>query len=118
VWRKPATARRVKLKVNAGTSRDRYMKSVQQARSTSPLETSSRSYSPSALISLRKCALNIYRALRTVNSISLFIFPAHGRHARAGSSPEMLVRVTHASWSTARLLGPIREAVTKQKIQH
>ncbi len=58
---------------------------------------------------------DMYRALRTVNPSPYLYFLRMGDTHILGSSPEMLVRVTGASWNTVRLPAPIRAAATRPK---
>jgi len=84
-----------KLKIHAGTSRDRYMKSVDRAK-----EYIAAGDIFQVVLSLRLDFLpevapfDIYRALRALNPSPYLYFLRMGETHILGSSPEMLVRVT------------------------
>src|SRR5882762_2112128 len=95
VWRKPATRAKGKLKVNAGTSRERYMKSVQQAKEYIAAGDIFQVVLSQRLDFTPEVApFDIYRALRTVNPSPYLYFLRMGDMHVLGSSPEMLVRAT------------------------
>jgi anthranilate synthase component I len=84
-----------RLKVDAGTSRDRFIRSVEQAKEyiaagdIFQVVLSQRlDFEPDA------SPFNLYRALRTVNPSPYMYFLRMGDAHVLGSSPEMLVRVT------------------------
>jgi anthranilate synthase component 1 len=94
-WRKSSPSRKFKLKIHAGTSRARFMKSVERAKQyiaagdIFQVVLSERlDFSPEV------AAFDIYRALRTVNPSPYLYFLRMGDVHVLGSSPEMLVRVT------------------------
>jgi anthranilate synthase component I len=94
-WEKSGKPRNSKLKVHAGTSRGRFMKSVERAKEyiaagdIFQVVLSQRlDFSPEV------APFNIYRALRTVNPSPYMYFLRMGDTHVLGSSPEMLVRVT------------------------
>jgi anthranilate synthase component 1 len=94
LWKKPGRAKE-KLKVQAGTTRERFMKSVEQAKEyiaagdIFQVVLSQRlNFEPGA------APFDIYRALRTVNPSPYLYFLRMGDMHVLGSSPEMLVRVT------------------------
>ncbi len=93
-WHKSRPSK-AKLKVHAGTSRPRYMKSVERAKEyigagdIFQVVLSRRlDFSPQV------APFDIYRALRTVNPSPYLYFLRMGDVHVLGSSPEMLVRVT------------------------
>jgi anthranilate synthase component I len=95
LWQNSGKARKSKLKVHAGTSRSRFMKSVERAKEyigagdIFQVVLSQRlDFSPEA------APFDIYRALRTVNPSPYMYFLRMGDTHVLGSSPEMLVRVT------------------------
>ena len=94
-WQQSAKSRKSKLKVHAGTSRSRFMKSVERAKEyiaagdIFQVVLSQRlDFSPEV------APFDIYRALRTVNPSPYMYFLRMGDTHVLGSSPEMLVRVT------------------------
>ena len=94
-WQKSARPGKAKLKVHAGTSRSRFMKSVERAKEyiaagdIFQVVLSQRlDFSPEV------APFDIYRALRTVNPSPYMYFLRMGDTHVLGSSPEMLVRVT------------------------
>jgi anthranilate synthase component I len=93
--RKSSPARRGKLKVKAGTSRERYVQMVERAKEyiaagdIFQVVLSQRlDFTPEVE------PFDIYRALRTVNPSPYLYFLRMGDTHVLGSSPEMLVRVT------------------------
>jgi anthranilate synthase component I len=94
-WQKSNRPGKGKLKVHAGTSRGRFMKSVERAKEyiaagdVFQVVLSQRlDFSPEV------APFDIYRALRTVNPSPYLYFLRMGDTHVLGSSPEMLVRVT------------------------
>jgi len=94
-WHKSSRPSKGKLKVHAGTSRARFMKSVERAKEyiaagdIFQVVLSQRlDFSPEV------APFDIYRALRTVNPSPYLYFLRMGDIHVLGSSPEMLVRVT------------------------
>ncbi len=93
-WQK-AKAKKGNLKVHAGTSRERYMRGVEQAK-----EYIAAGDIFQVVLSQRVDfqpdvpPFNLYRALRTVNPSPYMYFLRMGDMHVLGSSPEMLVRVT------------------------
>ena len=94
-WEKAGKRRKSKMKVHAGTSRSRFMESVERAKEyiaagdIFQVVLSQRlDFSPEA------APFDIYRALRTVNPSPYMYFLRMGDTHVLGSSPEMLVRVT------------------------
>jgi len=94
-WQNSGKPRKSKLKVHAGTSRSRFMKSVERAKEyiaagdIFQVVLSQRlDFSPEV------APFDIYRALRTVNPSPYMYFLRMGDTHVLGSSPEMLVRVT------------------------
>ena len=94
-WQQSGKSRNSKLKVHAGTSRSRFMKSVERAKEyiaagdIFQVVLSQRlDFSPEV------APFDIYRALRTVNPSPYMYFLRMGDTHVLGSSPEMLVRVT------------------------
>jgi anthranilate synthase component I len=94
-WQKSSRSSNAKLKVHAGTSRVRFIKSVERAKEyiaagdIFQVVLSQRlDFSPEV------APFDIYRALRTVNPSPYLYFLRMGDTHVLGSSPEMLVRVT------------------------
>jgi anthranilate synthase component 1 len=94
-WHKSARAAKGKLKVHAGTARQRFINSVEQAKEyiaagdIFQVVLSQRlDFTPSV------APFDVYRALRTVNPSPYLYFLRMGDTHVLGSSPEMLVRVT------------------------
>src|SRR5579862_688748 len=94
-WHQSPRSGKTKLKVHAGTSRARFMKSVERAKEyiaagdIFQVVLSQRlDFSPEV------APFDIYRALRTVNPSPYLYFLRMGDIHVLGSSPEMLVRVT------------------------
>jgi anthranilate synthase component I len=93
-WQK-AKAKKGNLKIHAGSSRERYMRSVEQAK-----EYIAAGDIFQVVLSQRVDfqpdvpPFNLYRALRTVNPSPYMYFLRIGDMHVLGSSPEMLVRVT------------------------
>jgi anthranilate synthase component 1 len=94
-WEKSGKQIKSKMKVHAGTSRSRFMKSVERAKEyiaagdIFQVVLSQRlDFSPEV------APFDIYRALRTVNPSPYMYFLRMGDTHVLGSSPEMLVRVT------------------------
>ncbi len=94
-WQKSSRPGKAKLKVHAGTSRGRFIKSVERAKEyiaagdIFQVVLSQRlDFSPDV------APFDIYRALRTVNPSPYLYFLRMGDTHVLGSSPEMLVRVT------------------------
>jgi len=94
-WRKTARRPKGKLGVNAGTSRERFLESVERCREyiaagdIFQVVLSQRlDFTPEVE------PFDIYRALRTVNPSPYMYFLRMGDQHILGSSPEMLVRVT------------------------
>ncbi|HEY6183088.1 MAG TPA: anthranilate synthase component I [Terriglobales bacterium] len=95
VWRKPKSRAKGKLKVNAGSSRERYMKSVEQAKEYIAAGDIFQVVLSQRLDFTPEVApFDIYRALRTVNPSPYLYFLRMGDMHVLGSSPEMLVRAT------------------------
>ncbi len=93
-WHKASRAKG-KLKIHAGTSRRRFMDSVEQAKEYiaagdifQVVLSQRMDFTPSV------APFNVYRALRTVNPSPYLYFLRMGNMHVLGSSPEMLVRVT------------------------
>jgi anthranilate synthase component 1 len=94
-WQKPSRARKGKFQVHAGTSRGRFLKSVERSKEyiaagdIFQVVLSQRlDFTPEVE------PFDIYRALRTVNPSPYMYFLRMGDTHVLGSSPEMLVRVT------------------------
>ena len=93
--RQRAKPRKGTLKVHAGTSRERFMRSVERAK-----EYIAAGDIFQVVLSQRVdfqpdvAPFNLYRALRTVNPSPYMYFLRMGEAHVLGSSPEMLVRVT------------------------
>ena len=92
-WQK-TKPKRGRLKVHAGTSRDRHIRSIEQAK-----EYIAAGDIFQVVLSRRldfqpdESPFNLYRALRTVNPSPYMYFLRMGDAHVLGSSPEMLVRV-------------------------
>ncbi len=85
----------VKLKLHAGTSRQRFMKSVKRAKEYIAAGDIFQVVLSQRLDFTPQVApFDIYRALRTVNPSPYLYFLRMGNTHVLGSSPEMLVRVT------------------------
>jgi anthranilate synthase component 1 len=94
-WQKSSRRSRAKLEIHAGTSRQRFMQSVERAKEyiaagdVFQVVLSQRlDFSPEV------APFDVYRALRTVNPSPYMYFLRMGDTHVLGSSPEMLVRVT------------------------
>jgi len=93
-WHKSQPSK-AKLKVHAGTSRSRYMKSVERAKQyIADGDIFQVVLSQRLDFSPQVAPFDIYRALRTVNPSPYLYFLRMGDIHVLGSSPEMLVRVT------------------------
>jgi anthranilate synthase component 1 len=94
-WDKSGKARTSKLKLHAGTSRTRFMKSVERAKEYIAAGDIFQVVLSQRLDFTPEVApFDIYRALRTVNPSPYMYFLRRGDTHVLGSSPEMLVRVT------------------------
>jgi anthranilate synthase component 1 len=94
-WEKSGKARTSKLKLHAGTSRTRFMKSVERAKEYIAAGDIFQVVLSQRLDFTPEVApFDIYRALRTVNPSPYMYFLRRGDTHVLGSSPEMLVRVT------------------------
>jgi len=94
-WEKSGKARTSKLKLHAGTSRTRFMKSVERAKEYIAAGDIFQVVLSQRLDFTPEVApFDIYRALRTVNPSPYMYFLRMGDTHVLGSSPEMLVRVT------------------------
>src|SRR5215813_12726032 len=95
VWRKPKSRVKGKLKINAGSSRERYMKSVERAKEYIAAGDIFQVVLSQRLEFTPEVApFDIYRALRQVNPSPYLYFLRTGKTHILGSSPEMLVRVS------------------------
>ncbi len=93
-WHKSRPSQ-AKLKVHAGTSRGRFMKSVERAKEYIAAGDIFQVVLSQRLdFSPQVAPFDIYRALRTVNPSPYLYFLRMGDVHVLGSSPEMLVRVT------------------------
>ncbi len=94
-WQNSGKASKSALKVHAGTSRSRFMKSVQRAKEYIAAGDIFQVVLSQRLDFAPEVApFDIYRALRTVNPSPYMYFLRMGNTHVLGSSPEMLVRVT------------------------
>ncbi len=94
-WQHAGTSRKAKLKVHAGTSRGRFMKSVERAKEYIAAGDIFQVVLSQRVDFVPQVApFNIYRALRTVNPSPYMYFLRMNDVCVLGSSPEMLVRVT------------------------
>ena len=94
-WRNSPRSGKGKLKVRAGTSRGRFMKSVERAKEYIAAGDIFQVVLSQRLDFTPEVApFDIYRALRTVNPSPYMYFLRMGDVQVLGSSPEMLVRVT------------------------
>jgi anthranilate synthase component I len=95
MWRKPPKARSGKLKVHAGTTRAKFLRSVERCK-----EYIAAGDIFQVVLSQRLDffpgiePFDLYRALRQVNPSPYLYFLRMGKTQILGSSPEMLVRVT------------------------
>ena len=94
-WHKAPRSARGKLKVHAGTSRKRYMNSVERAKEYiaagdifQVVMSQRMDFTPGV------APFDVYRALRALNPSPYLYFLRMGDTHVLGSSPEMLVRVT------------------------
>jgi len=93
-WQK-TRPRNGKLKVHLGTSRERYMRSVERAKEYIAAGDIFQVVMSQRLdFQPEQSPFNLYRALRTVNPSPYMYFLRMGDAHVLGSSPEMLVRVT------------------------
>jgi len=94
-WQNSGNPRKSKLKVHAGTSRTRFMKSVERAKEYIAAGDIFQVVLSQRLDFTPEVApFDAYRALRTVNPSPYMYFLRMGDTHVLGSSPEMLVRVT------------------------
>jgi anthranilate synthase component 1 len=95
LWRKPAMGKLKKLKVHAGTTRERFLRSVEQCKEYIAAGDIFQVVLSQRLDFVPEVEpFDLYRALRQVNpSPYLYFLRMDGTHI-LGSSPEMLVRVT------------------------
>ncbi len=94
-WQNPAKARNGKMKIHAGTSRARFIESVERAKEYIAAGDAFQVVLSQRLDFTPNVApFDIYRALRTVNPSPYLYFIRNGDTHILGSSPEMLVRVT------------------------
>ncbi|MGB0012735.1 MAG: anthranilate synthase component I [Candidatus Sulfotelmatobacter sp.] len=95
MWRKPKKAKPGKLKVNSGTTRAKFLRSVERCK-----EYIAAGDIFQVVLSQRLDFIpgvdpfDLYRALRQVNPSPYLYFLRMGETQILGSSPEMLVRVT------------------------
>ncbi len=95
MWRKSVKARPGKMKINAGTTRAQYMRTVERCKEYiaagdifQVVPSQRLDFIPGV------AAFDLYRALRQVNPSPYLYFLRLGETQVLGSSPEMLVRVT------------------------
>ena len=94
-WQHSGISRKGKLKVHAGTSRSRFMKSVERAKEYIAAGDIFQVVLSQRVDFVPEVApFDIYRALRTVNPSPYMYFLRMDDVCVLGSSPEMLVRVT------------------------
>jgi anthranilate synthase component 1 len=94
-WPHTGPSRKAKLKVHAGTSRGRFIKSVERAKEYIAAGDIFQVVLSQRVDFVPEVApFDIYRALRTVNPSPYMYFLRMGDACVLGSSPEMLVRVT------------------------
>jgi len=94
-WQHSRSSRKSKLKVHAGTSRSRFMKSVERAKEYIAAGDIFQVVLSQRVDFVPEVApFDIYRALRTVNPSPYMYFLRMNEVCVLGSSPEMLVRVT------------------------
>jgi anthranilate synthase component I len=95
LWQKPPRPPKGKLKVHAGTSRERFIHWVEQAKEYIAAGDIFQVVLSQRLDFVPGVApFDIYRALRTVNPSPYLYFLRMGETHILGSSPEMLVRAT------------------------
>jgi anthranilate synthase component I len=94
-WKKSSRPSKTKLKVQAGTSRRRFIKSVERCKQYIAAGDIFQAVLSQRLdFSPEVAPFDIYRALRTVNPSPYMYFLRMGDINVLGASPEMLVRVT------------------------
>ena len=94
-WQHSGISRKSKFKVHAGTSRTRFMQSVERAKEYIAAGDIFQVVLSQRVDFVPEVApFNIYRALRTVNPSPYMYFLRMNDVCVLGSSPEMLVRVT------------------------
>ena len=95
LWRKSPKLKSAKLKVHAGTSRERYLRTVERCKEYIAAGDIFQVVPSQRLDFIPEVeAFDLYRALRQVNpSPYLYFLRMDGTHI-FGSSPEMLIRVT------------------------
>src|SRR6266704_1043763 len=95
-WRKTARVRQAGLKVHTETSRPQFIKSVERAKEYIAAGDIFQVVLSQRLDFAPEVApFDVYRALRAVNPSPYMYFLRMGNTHVLGSSPEMLVRVTH-----------------------
>ena len=95
LWRKPARVKSAKLKVHAGTSRERFLRGVEQCKEYIAAGDIFQVVLSQRLDFVPEVEpFDLYRALRQVNPSPYLYFLRMDRTHIFGSSPEMLVRVT------------------------
>jgi len=94
-WRRESLRHKAKLKIHAGTGRQRFIESVNQAKEYIAAGDIFQVVLSQRLDFAPEVApFDVYRALRTVNPSPYMYFLRMGDTHVLGSSPEMLVRVT------------------------
>ena len=95
VWRKSEKAKRGKLKLHAGTTREGYMRGVERCKEYVAAGDIFQVVLSQRLDFVPEVSpFDLYRALRQVNPSPYLYFLKNGDMHILGSSPEMLVRVT------------------------
>jgi anthranilate synthase component 1 len=121
-WRKASARQKAKLKVHAGTSRQRFMQSVQRAKDYIAAGDIFQVVLSQRLdFSPQVAPFDVYRALRTVNPSPYMYFLRMGDTCVLGSSPEMLVRVTGRKLEYRPIAGTHprgRDEAEDQRLEH
>jgi anthranilate synthase component 1 len=95
VWRRSARSRPGKLKVHAGTSREKFLRGVERCKEYIAAGDVFQVVLSQRFDFIPQVApFDLYRALRQVNPSPYLYFLRSGNTSVLGSSPEMLVRVT------------------------
>jgi anthranilate synthase component 1 len=95
MWRKPAKAKPGKLKIHSGTTRAKFLRSVERCKEYIAAGDIFQVVLSQRLDFIPGVApFDLYRALRQVNPSPYLYFLRMGDTQILGSSPEMLVRVT------------------------
>jgi anthranilate synthase component I len=95
MWRKSTKAKPAKLKIHAGTTREKFMRSVERCKQYIAAGDIFQVVLSQRLDFVPEVEpFDLYRALRQINPSPYLYFLRMGERQILGSSPEMLVRVT------------------------